>query len=189
MRLFISINFSNGIISRLLQIQGKIREQAIKGNFSRPENLHLTLAFIGETPASLIPAILQAIEKTLKVSGTGEFTLDFNHSGCFRHSNKELWWIGADKNCRGLASLQNLRQRLAAELSASGIAFDKRPFNAHITLGREIKFSSPIELPVEKLTVPVQRISLMNSEHINGKLTYTEIFGYDLKDIAIVPSG
>jgi 2'-5' RNA ligase len=76
--------------------------------------------------------------------------------------------------------LQNLQQRLAAELSASGIVFDKRPFNAHITLGREIKLSSPIELPAEKLIVPVKRVSLMKSEHINGQLVYTEISGHEL---------
>ena len=180
MRLFIAVCFSNGVKSRLLQIRDRIKTQAARGNFSRPENLHLTLVFFGETPEDRVPVICSSIEKALSHPPIHEFTLDFCHTGCFRHSNKELWWTGADKTDPGHAILIDLRRRLAAELASEGIAFDNRPFNVHITLAREVKHSSPIILPEEKINVPVKRISLMESRHINGSLVYTEIAGYDL---------
>ena len=79
-----------------------------------------------------------------------------------------------------MKNLAVLRERIAAGLELAGIPFDKRPFRAHITLGREIKHASPIVLPAEKIIVPVQRLSLMRSKHINRILTYTEIFGVPL---------
>ena len=177
MRLFIAILFSDEIKSRLLQIQNLIKTQASRGNFSRPENLHLTLVFIGETPPDQVPVISSVIDKALHHPFT-EFQIDFNRTGFYKHSNKELWWFGADENDSNLHTLIELHQRLAAGLDAAGIKFDKRPFNAHITLGREIRHFAPITLPEDKITIPVRRISLMKSENQQGRLVYTELAGW-----------
>ncbi|MDR2433805.1 MAG: RNA 2',3'-cyclic phosphodiesterase [Treponema sp.] len=185
MRLFIAVNFDEAIKSRLVQIRDRISAQALRGNFSRPENLHLTLVFLGETPAGKVPAICSIMTDTQRTLFLHEFTLDFTHTGCFRHSNRELWWIAAEKTDPALGVLAELRRRLTGGLLAEGIAFDNRPFNAHITLGREIKHTSPIVLPGEKITAPINRICLMKSEHIGGVLVYTEIFAVDLKREAI----
>ena len=56
---------------------------------------------------------------------------------------------------------------------------DKKPFNAHITLGREIRHSKPIVLDGHEIKIIVDRISLMKSERIGGVLRYTEIFAED----------
>jgi 2'-5' RNA ligase len=177
MRLFIAVNCNGETKSRLLDIRDRIKVQAEKGNFSRPENLHLTLAFLGETPEVQVPAIRSTL------SGLGDispFTVQLSRTGCFKHGNKELWWIGADRGDAGFDILTELRQRIAGGLISAGIVFDKRPFNAHITLGREIKHAAPITVPGETITLPVRRISLMKSEHSGGMLVYTEIFGQDL---------
>jgi 2'-5' RNA ligase len=179
MRLFIAVNFDDEIKNWLLDIQARIKAQSGRGNFSRPENLHLTLVFLGNTSEDQVPLIRKAVHDA--AAGQKAFTLGFNRTGCFRHSNKELWWIGAGEADPGLPSLNDLRQRLIGGLRAAGIGFDERPFNAHITLGREIKHSASIEAPTERITIPVNRISLMNSENIQGVLVYTEISGQDLK--------
>ncbi|MDR0583120.1 MAG: RNA 2',3'-cyclic phosphodiesterase [Treponema sp.] len=181
MRLFIAVNFNNEIKSRLVQIRDRISAQSLKGNFSRPENLHLTLVFLGETPEDQVPAVCSIMAGAQRTLSLRKFTLDFAHTGCFRRSNKELWWIAAEKTDPGLGVLAELRRRLSSGLLAAGIVFDKRPFNAHITLGREIKHPAPIILPREKITAPINRISLMKSEHISGVLVYTEIFALELK--------
>ena len=49
MRLFIAIRLSRPLVETLKQAQRDIRHQGAEGNFSREENLHLTLAFLGET--------------------------------------------------------------------------------------------------------------------------------------------
>ena len=50
MRLFIAIRFSEEILDALEEIQEDWRMQGVFGNYTKPENLHLTLAFIGEYP-------------------------------------------------------------------------------------------------------------------------------------------
>jgi 2'-5' RNA ligase len=209
MRLFVAVNFDDAVKSRLLETQGRIKAQSLKGNFSRPENLHLTLVFIGETPESQVQQIVSILENALLPA---PFTLEFSHTGCFTHSKKELWWIGADKNDPGLRHLSGLRDRITSGLAEAGVKFDGRPFNAHITLGREIKHAAPIRLPDERVTVKISRVSLMNSaclaardrpyskgiglglhssprhesKHERGlvnngsHLVYTELFGIDL---------
>jgi 2'-5' RNA ligase len=184
MRLFIAINCGDEIKNRLLSVQDKIKSQSLKGNFSRPENLHLTLVFLGETPEDQVPEICAVIKEAAKPP-VAPFTLTFSQTGCFTHSGKELWWIGTGRADPSLNILKKLRQRITGGLSAAGVTFDDRRFNPHITLGREIKHNAPIVIPQQEITYPVNRISLMKSERLGGTLTYTEIFGQDL---AAVPS-
>ena len=46
MRLFIAINFNEDVTDDLARLQAELRDCGAEGNFTRPENLHLTLAFI-----------------------------------------------------------------------------------------------------------------------------------------------
>ena len=171
MRLFIAVNFSEKTRNQILQIGESLRSQSLRGNFSRPENLHLTLAFLGETPEGKIPAILEIINRIK----TLPFKIYFNHTGCFSRSRKELWYIGAESECPGLPLLKTIHEQLLDSLLQAGCSVDERPFRAHITLGREIKCSEPVVLDKPDIVVSVERIILMKSENIGGKLTYTEI--------------
>jgi 2'-5' RNA ligase len=174
--LFSSVNFDEEVRRKLLDVQEAIRVQASRGSFSQPENFHLTLAFLGETAEERLPAIGSVIDA---ICGS-PFELLFTRSGCFTHSRKELWWIGAGNEGKGLSSLMGIRQELCAGLRAAGITFDDRPFNAHVTLGREIKHDKPLSVPGVNIAVPVRRISLMKSEHIKRHLVYSELFARDL---------
>jgi len=178
-RLFISVNGDDKTRNQLLSVQEKIKTQSVKGSFTRPENMHLTLVFIGETPEDKIQLISSVIDKALDPP-VAPFTLTFSTVGCFKHSNKELWWIGTERNDMRLNTLETIRRRIVKDLSSKGVSFDNRPFNPHITLGREIKHESPIIIPKQEIIFPVNRISLMKSERISGILTYTEIFGLNL---------
>ena len=180
MRLFIAVNFIDEIKNRILEVQARLRSQCVKGNFSRPENLHLTLAFLGETPEEKLDLLSAIIEELCSSLRPEPFEILFNHSGCFTHSHKELWWIGMEKNHAGFSRLAAIHGNLNALLSKAGFPVDSRPFNAHITLGREIKHNERIALSCPEITVKVERISLMNSEHDRGVLVYTEIMGRDL---------
>ena len=183
MRLFIAVNFDEAAKSRLLAIQDHLKAQSDRGNFSRPENLHLTLVFIGEVSAALVPEITAIIKSSLMSSGS--FSIDLDRMGCFKRGGKELWWIGAESDPQAVTNtdfraLTGIRQQIGDGLDRAGIHYDRRPFRAHITLGREIKPFAPIVLGENRLNVPIRRISLMKSEHLRGMLTYTEIFGQDL---------
>ena len=176
MRLFIAVNFSDEVKRRILDVQARLRAQSIKGNFTRPENLHLTLAFLGETPEGKLSAVSGIIEGVK----SSPFEISFKRTGCFTHSHKELWWIGAEKNSPAVMLLENIHRQLIDQLLKAGISVDERPFNAHITIGREVKHPSPIILDCPEITVKVAKISLMKSESIRGLLTYTEVMQKNL---------
>ena len=48
MRLFIALNFGKELLDAITGVQAEIRKLGIRGNYTKPANLHLTLAFIGE---------------------------------------------------------------------------------------------------------------------------------------------
>jgi 2'-5' RNA ligase len=173
MRLFIAVNFDNAVKERLLEIQAQLRSQSTRGNFTRRENLHLTLAFLGETPEEKLPSLLKIANDVRSLPEPIE--LSFTHTGCFTHSHKNLWWVGADESCPGLRRLRAIHGELIKRLLDAGFSVDKRPFNPHITLGREIKHLQQIDLKCDEIKVKIDRISLMKSEHIRGVLTYTEL--------------
>ena len=174
LRLFVAVNFSEEIKSRLLELQQQLRPQVLKGSFTRPENFHLTLAFLGDTPGERLGCLFRIMEDTQ----APPFDISFNRTGCFTHSRKELWWIGANPENKGLPLLQAIHEQLISRLEQEGFSADKRPFNAHITLAREIKRTQPIVLDCPDITIRVDRISLMKSEHYRGVLTYTELAGF-----------
>jgi 2'-5' RNA ligase len=176
-RLFIAVKFNDKVKNQLLRLQDQIREQSLKGNFSRSENLHLTLVFLGETPSEQVPHICSLMEESCK--SFTPFSLNFHQTGFFTHSRKELWWIGADKT--SLLEIEKLHRKLTLGLKTAGINFDDRPFNPHITLGREIKRNQLIEITNEVVTVSINKISLMRSERINKVLVYTELESAEIK--------
>jgi len=172
MRLFIAVNFPGETKKLILHVQEQLRSQARRGSFTRQENFHLTLAFLGETPEEKIPRLFTIMEKIKPAT----LELTFNRTGCYTHSRKELWWIGIDKNSPGISILDGIHAQLLDELPGAGFLVDKRPFNPHITLGRDIKHNDPILLECPEIKITVHTISLMKSENIHGVLTYTELF-------------
>ena len=176
MRLFIAVNFSDEIKSRILEVQELLRSRSTRGNFTRPENLHLTLAFLGETPEEKLKTLCGIID----ANKSPPFDILFNRTGCFTHSRKELWWIGAEGGDPELSSLKAIHDWLLERLPETGFPVDQRSFNAHVTLAREVKHHKPIVLDCPEIKINVNRVSLMRSWQAGGVLTYTELFGRDL---------
>ena len=75
MRLFIAIGLDDPVKDLLCRAQRQLKRQALGGRFSRRENLHLTLAFLGEAPDIRRAAIaldqIQAAPFSLAVQGLG----------------------------------------------------------------------------------------------------------------------
>ena len=181
MRLFIAINFDQAFKASLFEIQSRIRGLSPRGSFTREENFHVTLAFLGETPAEALPRIKAA----LSALAAPPFDILFSRLGCFKQSRRELWWIGVEEGSEGLAQLEQLRAKLVSGLAEQAVPFDPRGFKPHITLGREFQVREGPDLALkESLKVQVSRISLMKSERLQRVLTYTELFGQDLRNPA-----
>ena len=166
MRLFVAINFSKDVKKALLAAIDELKGQAVSGNFTSPDNLHLTLAFIGESERA--SAICGAIGRCavppfdLAVSGGGHFG--------------NLYWAGIENNPK----LKALAKSLQNDLCENGFDIENRAFKPHITLARQLEANKPVSINVKRTAMTVSRISLMKSERINGRLTYTEVYGREL---------
>ena len=164
MRLFIAINFNNETRSRLLALRDELRGKSERGNFSVPENLHLTLAFIGEVNPKEVDKI-KAIMDTVTFE---PFETAVGRLGTF--SRGTLWWAGLRED----KPLMDLQREIEHKLALCGFEMDGRKYSPHITLGREVATSAK-PWQIEPFGETVGQIDLMNSERINGNLTYTAI--------------
>ena len=88
MRLFIAIELEPNIKYALTEIQGTMKKQNIIGNYTPIENVHLTLAFIGEYPDP--EQVLETMEKV----PYEPFESSLKGFGSFGN----LWWAGLEKS-------------------------------------------------------------------------------------------
>ncbi|MGN1409211.1 MAG: RNA 2',3'-cyclic phosphodiesterase [Eubacteriales bacterium] len=168
MRLFIAVNFTDEFKSAITEYQSRLRELKDDShiNWTREENLHLTLAFIGEYDD------VGAVRNALDTVDFKPFTIKTNGCGNFG----TLRWVGITENA------VRLSDKVRAALDESGIPYDEKPMKPHVTVAREMIIDRRAALPkVRESSMTVGRISLMKSERIKGKLTYTEIYYKEAK--------
>lgn len=174
MRVFLAILFDEEIKKLLMNSINELKSSSISGNFTPEENLHQTLVFIGEIPYDKVKTIRNITDECF----TSPFDITVTGFGKFQGDGDEaLWWAGI-QNAKPLSDLYDV---LSDELNRNGIPNDYRKYNPHITLGRRvILMREPNFTPINH-TMTVNRISLMKSERISGKIKYTEIMRTDTK--------
>lgn len=161
MRLFIAIRFTGKMKKALTDLEKNLKRQGVSGNFTDEDNLHLTLAFIGESDeAARISRILRSVP-------IGNMSLSFSRLGNYGN----LYWIGLQSSPELRAYVNELRNALAE----NGIPFDRRPFRPHITLVRRASVRKKPEIRIPAVRMTVRSVSLMKSERIDGRMRYTEI--------------
>ena len=163
MRLFIAVLFDDVLRAALCGVQDAFRRAGVRGNYTRPENLHLTLAFIGEYPDA--QAVLDVVDAVpfeparLRLSGVGAFG--------------DLWWVGLDADPALAAYVRRLRHAL----SDAGIPFDRKRFSPHITLVRRA-VPGPNGMPgvrVPGAAMTAAGATLMRSDCGRDGMIYTPI--------------
>lgn len=131
-RLFIALELSEQQKKEVSAFQEKIKDYLDGIRWVKPEGLHLTLKFLGETEPGRIDRIKQAMDDTVSV--TKRFDIIYGKSGLFPSPGKtRILWIGLRKGDREAGELAD---RLDRELSRAGFEPEKRSFKAHLTLGR-----------------------------------------------------
>jgi len=177
MRIFIAINFEQEISDALEKLIQKLKEQSVQGNFTRKENLHIALVFIGET--SRIEPVKEVMDSIKIPSET--FKINVRGLGKFSRAGGDIYWLGVEKN----NELDTIYDELTTKLRTKGFEIENRPFKPHLTLGRKIVLPKDFdyqafEKDISPLSIKVTKISLMKSERISEKLTYTEIYSRKL---------
>ena len=160
MRLFLAINLSPEMKRALTKAQRAMFDRGVRGNFPPEENLHLTLAFIGEYPSA------EAVMDALSGVTFTPFELALDGVGRFG----DLWWAGLRENNALTAVVRRVRRALAA----GGIPFDRKRFSPHITLLRRASRDAA-DIAIAPETMMVRTLSLMSSKRGRNGMIYTEI--------------
>ena len=163
MRVFIAIRFTQAFKEPIFEAQDALRDNGVRGNFTLPENLHLTLAFIGETDR------VDDIKAAVKEVVFEPFEIKTGRLGCFNGRSKVIW-LGID----GEKKLKALTAELRKNLDIRGIDYAKGRFQPHITLVRQPS-DMPLDIDIESANMIVKEISVMKSERISGRLVYTAL--------------
>lgn len=131
LRLFLAVTLPDAVREQLARAQERLRAAEADVSWVKPENIHLTLKFLGETEAKRLSRIQPALQ------GVGPqvpaFWLTLAGVGTFGGRVPRVVWAGT---AEGAEALTQLAGRVEDALGRVGIAKERRTFSPHATLGR-----------------------------------------------------
>jgi RNA 2',3'-cyclic 3'-phosphodiesterase len=179
LRTFIAVEIPENIISGIRDLQQDLKAFGVDIRWIRPENIHLTLKFLGDVPAADIDNIFEVISGTAE--GISSIPLQAKGIGVFPGVKRpRVLWVGLTGQLELLTRLQKI---LDANLKGIGFPPEKRPFEGHLTIGR-IKTKSDSKIFVDALmafrsfeseTFVADRIVLFKSELKPSGAVYTDL--------------
>jgi 2'-5' RNA ligase len=130
-RAFIAVDIGDEIRGRLDELQRKLKKVHSNVRWTQPKSMHLTLAFLGDVPIEDFDRLTSAIDRACR--GVEAFELKANGIGTFgKPRHPRVIWAGIAAS----PPLTALQQRIGEALLAAEIAYDRKPFSPHLTLGR-----------------------------------------------------
>lgn len=184
LRLFIAIELTPEVHLALAQLQDSLKRQIPPKTvrWTKPDGIHLTLKFLGDTPHDKVQPVVQGM--TIAAAGFAPFEFQVAAFGCFPNPSKaRVLWVGVPDIPKNLAGLQR-----AVDLHTHKLGYPKeeRAFSPHLTLGRVNDSASPAErqtlndlltrTQVGLLgTVPAHELILFQSNLLPGGAVYTAL--------------
>jgi 2'-5' RNA ligase len=134
MRLFIAIPVEDNLKESLVEFQKQLKATQIDIRLVQPENIHLTLRFLGEVDEKIVPSITELMKQA--VAGYQSFGVELKTIGAFPTvTSPRVIWVGYQE----LSNTDNTRQiyeKIENGLLMLGLAPDDHSFSPHITLAR-----------------------------------------------------
>ena len=143
LRLFVAVEFPPALQILLRQHLERLTGCVPAGlvRWTRPENLHLTLKFLGDTAPGRVDEIAGML--TMAAQGSGSLALEVGGLGYFPSPRQpQVMWLGVREAEGKLAALQRRVEEGAAQL---GYPPEERAFSPHLTLGRAAKTAGSAE--------------------------------------------
>jgi len=126
---FIAIDIK--AVTKVIEFQNEIRNTGANIKIVEPENIHITLKFLGETEESLIDKINDIIKESVK--GITPFEVTLKDTGVFPNENYiKVIWIGIEK----FEEIRDIANNIDEKLINLGFKKEKRKFSPHITIAR-----------------------------------------------------
>ena len=159
-RTFIAINDP-----RLEPLHRVLKELAGMGRALKtvdPDNLHVTLKFLGQTEMDLVPEVRALMERAARSRESCE--LSIATLGAFPHVDRpSVVWAGLD----GAETLATLAADLEAGLQPHGFPRENRPFVPHLTLARR---ESPAPRVSAQIVDPPCKDAIRTNKHRPGRI-------------------
>lgn len=183
-RTFVAIELDQAYRRLLADVQTELKRERVSRivRWVEPENIHLTLKFLGEVDSSKMPALERALRDVCV--GTTPFTLKLSGAGAFPNSRRpNVIWVGlAGEVEQALA----LAKKIDDACAALDFPREERAFSPHLTLGRVKRDASPgdrqtLGALIEHVKVGeadvlrVERVNLMKSELRPSGSVYTRL--------------
>jgi RNA 2',3'-cyclic 3'-phosphodiesterase len=184
MRTFIALDLPSEIRSHLSDYVDQVRQFAPDARWARIESLHVTLKFIGEVSDAKVEEIKTALTQ---VKGK-PFAIEFKDIGFFpAPKSARVFWAGVNAP----DDLTQLAEATESAVEKVGIACEKRPYHAHLTLARAPEGARHcFRLLQERLsaepapqfgTMTAQEFFLYQSQIMRGGARYTRLQRFPLQ--------
>ncbi|HAY79445.1 MAG TPA: RNA 2',3'-cyclic phosphodiesterase [Planctomycetaceae bacterium] len=133
-RTFIAVDVSAQVQAAADAAMECLRGSGSAVNWLQPENVHLTLKFLGEVPNVEVHAVCREVQAAVAESGVLPFEVDCHGLGAFPDIERaRTVWFGVRD---GGEPLIQLHDAIDARLPKLGFASERRRFHPHVTLGR-----------------------------------------------------
>lgn len=183
-RTFIAIELPQAVLEAIGRAQDWLKQETPEGlvRWVQPQGIHLTLKFLGDTPANQIITIGEALQAAC--AGHSPFMLSIGGLGCFPDLKRpRVVWVGVAEPGGHLKRLQGAVERAISPL---GFPTENRPFSPHLTLGRVKEGRTDalralgecvtrLSARVQMGEVHVTSVSLIRSDLLPGGAVYTPL--------------
>ncbi len=167
MRAFIAISLPQEIKDSLSEIQKELKKSKADVKWVKPDNIHLTLKFLGEIPEAKSAEISKVIENIAQE--TNAFVLSLSTLGTFPPGRSpHIIWAGLNKGDKETKELTN---RLEKNLEDLGFPLEERSFTSHITIAR-VKSAVNIDKLNDSLGIAKQALALKPQECLAKSLGF-----------------
>ena len=119
------------VTDQIIRFQENIEKTSAQVKLVEPENIHITLKFLGDTPINQIEEIESIIKNA--IASTKKHTIKLEGTGVFPNEHYiKVIWIGI----KDTDSIAQIAHSINTQCSTIGFKKDKRGFSAHLTIGR-----------------------------------------------------
>ena len=184
-RAFIAIELPPAVIAMLGKVQQNLKSLRVGARWVRPENIHLTLKFLGDINPGEVDKICGAM--TAAAKGVAPLTLTVAGIGVFPGLKRpRVIWVGLGGKIQPMLELQhNIENRLADV----GFPKEKRSFKGHLTLGRFKEPADPDTIrramaeysDMENAQFEARRIVLFKSDLKPSGAVYSQVKWVELE--------
>ena len=184
MRLFIATTFPADVLRLLNERIVPVRPKLPPASWVRPETQHLTFAFLGEHPASLVDTLSPLLAKRL--AGIGSFEAALHGCGFFpnpRHAR--VGWVGAEP----VDKFTTVANAVRGAVKDAGVQLDQSEFRPHLTIMRMREGWPPLSIETfnkalrdyRSTPFQVERVTLYESKLSPKGAEHTALREFDLR--------